>query len=96
MSVLKKPLISEKATKFSDKGVYGFIVDIDANRLEIKKEVENIYGVVVTRTNTMRCSGKKKLSRTKRGSRVGYKSMYKKAFVKLKDGDIIDFYNITD
>jgi large subunit ribosomal protein L23 len=92
MSILQKPLVTEKVTNFNDKGVYGFIVDNRANKVEIKKEVEKLYGVTVLQVNTMRYAGKKKVRFTKSGVNKGKRASYKKALVTLKSGNIIDFY----
>jgi large subunit ribosomal protein L23 len=92
MSILKKPLITEKISSFNEKGIYGLIVDNRANKIEIKKEVERIYGVTVESVNTMRYVGKKKVRHTKAGVNRGKTSSYKKALVTLKPGDVIDFY----
>jgi large subunit ribosomal protein L23 len=58
MSVLKKPLVTEKVSALNEKGKYGFIVDTDANKIEIKQAVEKQYGVNVERVNTMMVMGK--------------------------------------
>jgi large subunit ribosomal protein L23 len=93
MSVLKKPLVTEKVSALNEKGKYGFIVDIEANKVEIKKAVEKQYGVTVESVNTMRMMGKQKSRFTKTGVLTGRKPNFKKAIVTLAEGDIIDFYN---
>jgi large subunit ribosomal protein L23 len=93
MSVLKKPLVTEKVSALNEKGKYGFIVDIEANKVEIKKAVEKQYGVTVESVNTMRMMGKKKSRFTKTGVLTGRKPNFKKAIVTLAEGDIIDFYS---
>jgi len=94
MSILKKPIITEKMTKAGEKlGNYGFIVDKDANKIQIKKEVEKLYGVTVESVNTMRYYGKLKSRFTKAGTITGSKGVFKKAVVCLKKGDTIDFYS---
>lgn len=92
MSILQRPLVTEKVTKLNDKGVYGFIVSNKANKVEIKKEVEKLYGVTVEQVNTMRYAGKKKTRYTKSGVHKGQRSAYKKALITLKSGNIIDFH----
>ena len=92
MSILKRPLVTEKVSAFNEKGVYGLIVDNRANKIEIKKEVEKIYGVTVEQINTMRYAGKKKTRYTKSGISKGKRASYKKALVTLKAGEVIDFY----
>jgi len=92
MSVLKKPLFTEKVSALNEKGVYGFIVDLNANKVEIKKAVEKTYGVSVERVNTMRYAGKKKSRNTKSKVIVGRTSSFKKALVTVSEGEVIDFY----
>jgi len=93
MSVLIKPLITEKMTGLSEKrGQYGFIVDRTANKLEIRTAVEKQYNVAVTSVNTMVYAGKNKKRYTKAAILDGRKNHFKKAFVTLAEGDIIDFY----
>jgi large subunit ribosomal protein L23 len=89
---LKKPLITEKVSSLNERGVYGLIVDKRANKVEIKKKVEEIYGVVVSRVNTMRYAGKRKTRHTKLGISHGKRPAYKKALITLKEGESIDFY----
>jgi large subunit ribosomal protein L23 len=93
MSILKKPLVTEKVSALNEKGKYGFIVDSDANKVEIKKAVEKQYGVNVERVNTMLVMGKKKTRYTKAGVLAGRKPSYKKAIVTLAAGEVIDFYS---
>ena len=93
MSVLKKPLVTEKVSALNEKGKYGFIVDTEANKIEIKQAVEKQYGVNVERVNTMMVMGKKKTRYTKAGVLSGRKPSYKKAIVTLSAGEVIDFYS---
>jgi large subunit ribosomal protein L23 len=93
MSILKKPLVTEKVSALNEKGKYGFIVNSDANKVEIKKAVEKQYGVNVERVNTMVVMGKKKTRYTKAGVLAGRKPSYKKAIVTSAEGEVIDFYS---
>jgi len=93
MSVLKKPLVTEKVSALNEKGIYGFIVDQKANKVEIKKEVERVYGVNVVSVKTLRYSGKRKTRYTKAGILSGKKNNFKKAIVSLSEGEVIDFYS---
>jgi large subunit ribosomal protein L23 len=93
MSVLKKPLITEKVSKLNESGKYGFIVEMNANKVEIKKEVEKMYGVTVESVNTMRYQGKEKSRYTKSKVVTGRTAGYKKAIVTVADGEVIDFYS---
>jgi large subunit ribosomal protein L23 len=93
MSVLIKPLITEKASTLNEKGKYGFIVEKDANKVEIKKEVEKMYGVTVEDVNTMIYQGRAKSRYTKSRVISGRSSSFKKAIITVADGDVIDFYS---
>ena len=93
MSVLKKPLVTEKVSALNEKGKYGFIVDAEANKVEIKRAVEKQYGVNVERVNTMNVMGKLKTRYTKAGVLAGRRPNYKKAIVTLAEGEVIDFYS---
>ena len=94
MSILKKPIITEKMTLAGDKrGQYGFIVDTNANKIEIKNAVEKMYGVTVESVNTLRQSSKRRSRFTKAGTVTGVKGGGKKAIVTLKKGETIDFYS---
>jgi large subunit ribosomal protein L23 len=93
MSVLKKPLVTEKVSALNEKGKYGFIVDAAATKVEIKKAVEAQYGVNVEKVNTMNVMGKLKTRYTKAGVLAGRRPNYKKAIVTLAEGEVIDFYS---
>jgi large subunit ribosomal protein L23 len=92
--ILIKPIVTEKSTKAADKlNRFGFVVDKNANKLEIKKAVEQMYGVTVKDVNTLVQAGKAKQRMTKTAVLKGQKSSFKKAFVTLAEGDNIDFYS---
>ncbi|MGN6647432.1 MAG: 50S ribosomal protein L23 [Cytophaga sp.] len=93
MSILKKPLITEKVSAQNEGGVYGFVVDKNANKVAIKQAVEKMYGVNVEEVRTMIAPGKKKTRYSKGAFLTGKTSSFKKAIVKVKDGEIIDFYS---
>ena len=93
MDILKKPLVTEKASELNEANKYAFIVDRKANKVEIKKAVEAMYGVNVVDVNTMNYLGKKKVRYTKAGFVNGRKPSYKKAVVEVADGEMIDFYS---
>ena len=95
MAVIIKPLVTEKMTAMTEKmpNRFGFIVRPDANKLEIKKEVEALYNVKVVDVNTMKYAGKTKTRYTRSGLLKGRTNAYKKAVVTLRDGDTIDFYS---
>ena len=94
MNILLKPVITEKMTRDGeDFNRYGFVVPKSANKVEIRKAVESMYGVTVRDVNTMVVAGKNKSRYTKTGVVQGSTGSYKKAVVTLVDGDIIDFYS---
>ncbi len=93
MQVLKKPLVTEKMTALNEKGKYAFEVAKTANKVEIRKAVEKLYGVTVEKVSTMRVQGKLKVKNTKAGVVSGRKPSFKKAIVSLKEGEFIDFYS---
>jgi large subunit ribosomal protein L23 len=95
MAVIIKPLVTEKMTAMTEKmpNRFGFIVRPDANKLEIKKEVEALYNVKVVDVNTMKYQGKSKSRYTRSGLLKGRTNAFKKAIVTLKEGDTIDFYS---
>lgn len=95
MNIIVKPIITEKMTKTTDKfpNRFGFIVDKRANKIEIKRAVEELYGVKVESVNTMNYSGKNKSRYTKSGFIQGRTAAFKKAIVMLAEGDTIDFFS---
>jgi large subunit ribosomal protein L23 len=91
--VLIKPILTEKANAQQDKlRRYAFKVARKANKLEIKKAIQEFYGVTVTEVNTAVIPGKNKTRYTKAGFVKGQKPAYKKAFVTVADGESIDLY----
>ena len=95
MGIIIKPIVTEKQTAITEKmpNLYGFRVSPDANKLEIKKAVEELYNVNVVSVNTMNYSGKRKSRYTKSGIINGKQSAFKKAIVTLKEGQTIDFFS---
>lgn len=94
MTVILKPIITEKMNQLGDKlNRYGFVVDRRANKLQIARAIKDLYGVDVTSVNTMIFSGKNKSRFTKSGIISGRTNTYKKAIVTLAKGETIDFYS---
>ena len=94
MGIIIKPIVTEKMTAMGEKyNRYGFRVDPKADKLQIKKAVEDMYSVTVADVNTMRYGGKVKSRFTKAGYLVGRTNSFKKAIITLKEGDKIDFYS---
>ena len=93
MGIIIKPIVTEKMTIQGEKlNRYGFIVDREANKLQIKAAVEQMYNVTVADVNTMNYHGKRKSRYTKAGMLTGRANHYKKAIVTLAGEDKIDFY----
>jgi large subunit ribosomal protein L23 len=94
MDILIKPIVTEKMTSQTEElKCYGFIVDKRANKYQIKKAVQDMYGVTVASVNTMRYGSKEKSRFTKTGLVRGKTNAFKKAVVTLNEGDVIDFYS---
>jgi large subunit ribosomal protein L23 len=94
MSILIKPIITEKATKDSEvNNRYSFIVAKKANKLEIKSAVQSAYGVSIESVKTLNYPVQKSTKYTKKGLVTGVKGGFKKAIVQLAEGESIDFYN---
>ncbi|OGF83152.1 50S ribosomal protein L23 [Candidatus Giovannonibacteria bacterium RIFCSPLOWO2_01_FULL_46_13] len=86
MSKITHPIITEKANMLAAEGVYAFRVEKNANKFEIKKAVEGMYKVNVTRVNLVSVHPKRRVLR----GRTGFKQGYKKALVSLKKGQKIE------
>ncbi|MBK8209951.1 MAG: 50S ribosomal protein L23 [Rhodospirillales bacterium] len=84
--VIRRPLITEKATRASEHNQVAFVVALDASKPEIKAAVEMLFKVKVDAVNTLRQKGKSKRFR----GRLGQRSDIKKAFVTLAEGHTID------
>lgn len=94
MNILIKPIVTEKMTADGEKfNRYGFVVEKTANKLQIKKAVEELYEVTVVDVNTMRYAGKVKTRYTRSGVLSGKTNSYKKAVVTVAEGEAIDFYS---
>ena len=91
--ILVKPIITEKAEILSENlGQYSFIVNKKANKVEIRKAIEEAFGVNVESVNTINMPSKRKNRNTRSGILRGSISAYKKAVVTLSEGDTIDFF----
>jgi large subunit ribosomal protein L23 len=94
MDIIIKPIITEKMTAQAEEmNRYGFIVNRNANKIQIRKAVEELYGVKIAAVNTMRYGGKQKSRYTKAGFIQGKTNAYKKAIITLEEGETIDFYS---
>ncbi|HLV40843.1 MAG TPA: 50S ribosomal protein L23 [Brumimicrobium sp.] len=94
MSIILRPVISEKATNSSELlGQYSFYVNTKANKLEIKQAIEEAYGVDVIKVSTMVSAPKVKTRYTKTGLQVGKTNKMKKAIVHVAEGQEIDLFS---
>jgi large subunit ribosomal protein L23 len=93
-TIIKKPIISEKATGTSEKfNRFTFAVDRTANKIEIKKAVERMYGISVTEVRTMNYGGgKSSVKFTNKGIVEQPSKQWKKAVVTVADGETIDLF----
>jgi large subunit ribosomal protein L23 len=90
ITVLKKPVITEKATKVGHQRQYVFEVDPNANKLQIRDAIKTMFDVEAVSIRTVRTKGKVKARMTRRGLQVGRTNLKKKAYVTLKEGQSID------
>ena len=86
LSIIHKPILTEKSTTLNQFNQYSFKVDTSATASQIKKAIEQIFKVKVSKINTCNIRGKLKSFKGK----LGYKKNYKKAIITLKEGDTID------
>ena len=87
--ILIRPLINERSTDLMQDGKFVFVVDKRANKIQIAQAVKEIFNVTVENVNTINVKGKTK----RRGRTVGKTASYKKAIVKLAQGETIEFFN---
>ena len=86
--IIKYPLITDKATRLLENNQYSFIVDRSSNKLAIKATIEYLFNVKVIQINTCRLPRKQK----RVGKYIGWKPQYKKAIVRLAEGDVINLF----
>lgn len=90
--ILIRPLVTEKSEMTSKKGHYAFVVERKANKIEIAKAIEAMFNVSVKAVNTLVVPGKAKSRSTKTSMIRGMKPAYKKAYITVADGEVIDIY----
>ena len=94
MSILIKPIITEKATAASElRNCFSFVVNKKANKIEIKQAVEAAYGVSVDKVRTINVRPDRNTRYTKTGIVTGKTNAVKKAIVQVAEGDTIDLYS---
>ena len=86
--IVKYPLITDKATRLLENSQYSFIVDRSSNKPTIKATIEYLFNVKVIQINTCHLPRKQK----RVGKYIGYKTQYKKAIVRLAEGDVINLF----
>lgn len=90
IEIIKRPLLTEKATKLQIHNQYVFEVDKKANKIQIKKAIEELFEVNVRSVRTAQIKGKRKFRYTRKGIMRGKTRDYKKAYVTLNEGETID------
>jgi large subunit ribosomal protein L23 len=90
MSVLIRPVVSEKTYRLMDENVYVFVVDPRATKIDVRHAVEQAFGVRVEKVNTLNRKGKS--TRNRRTNTVGHRPNTKRAMVTLHAGDKIDLF----
>ena len=94
MKVIFEPIITDKATNDSElRNRYSFVVSREANKIQIKKAVQEKYNVTVQKVRTQIYGSERKTKFTKRGVQRTKTNIKKKAIVDIQDGESIDFYN---
>ncbi len=88
--IVKRPIVSEKSTKLAEERKYTFEVDRNANKIQIKQAIEELFGVKVEKVNVI--NGIPKARRM--GLHSGFKARITKAIVTLKEGNKIDIYEV--
>lgn len=96
IEIIKRPIITEKAMKLGEQLQYVFEVDPKANKIQIKKAIEEMFEVKVESVRTLRVKGKVRTRYTRRGIMRGKTPLRKKAYVTLKEGFTIDLVGGTE
>ena len=91
--VIVRPVVSEKSYALSEKGVYLFVVPASVNKVEIRRSVERVFNVTVTKVNTLNRPGKRK--RNRRMPTYGKRPDTKRAFVTLAQGQTIPLFETS-
>lgn len=92
IGILRRPIVTEKMTMLQEKGQYAFEVEPSANKIDIARAVEKKFNVTVLSVRTTRHKGKVKSQMTRKGRFAGRTPGWKKAIVRLKAGDQIQFF----
>ncbi len=89
-NVLIRPVVSEKSYSLMDENVYVFVVDPSATKVDVRRAVEDAFGVRVANVNTLNRKGKTK--RNRKSNSLGHRTDTKRAIVTLAQGDSIDLF----
>ncbi len=89
-SIIKRPHVTEKTSMSAAANAITLVVDRDANKIEIKQAVETLFKVDVTGVRTVNVAGKTKRS----GRTYGKRQNWKKAYITLKEGQTVDFFEV--
>jgi large subunit ribosomal protein L23 len=92
IGILRRPIVTEKMTLLQEKGQYAFEVEPSANKIDIARAVEKKFNVTVVDVRTIRHKGKTKSQMTRKGRFAGRTAAWKKAIVRLKEGEKIQFF----
>ena len=92
IGILKRPIVTEKMTGLQEKGQDAFEDNLTANKISIARAVEKKFNVTVVDVRTSRQKGKMKSQMTRKGRFAGRTPAWKKAIVRLKEGDKIEFF----
>jgi large subunit ribosomal protein L23 len=90
ITVLKRPVITEKASKLQQQNQYVFEVDPNANKIQIREAIKVMFDVDPLSVRTVRIKGKVRRRATRKGVQQGRTNLKKKAYITLKQGDTID------
>lgn len=90
--IVLRPVITEKSMSQTSTGKYTFAVRDDANKLQIKGAVEELFKVTVLEVNVINTKPKEKSRNRQRGRQIGFTSPWKKAIVTVQPGDSIEFF----
>jgi len=95
ISIIKKPILTEKGMSKNGEREYHFFVEPSANKIQIKQAVKDMFDVEVEDVRTTNVKGKRSVKHTKKGLMKGKTALRKKAYVKLKEGHEIDLVSGT-
>jgi len=93
--IILRPIITEKSIGKASLNQYTFEVDPKANKIEVRKAIEDIFKVTVVKVCTIKMPGKRRVRFDKRGRHVGYTKDRKKAIITLKEGDVIEIAGLN-